>query len=137
MMTSNVTAVPVRALALSWMAFTQGGQTGQGGLKMFLECDEAFEGWMRFELDDFVTFVDDPRDADIVARVTPAGGDRRRGHYQVDFFGTGRFEMIHASARLHLPDVSMARFAGVIAGDSESARRRAGSAYRPDSSAVM
>lgn len=136
MMTSNVTAVPVRALALSWMAFT-GGQAGQGGLKMFLECDETFEGWIRFELDDFVTFVDDRREADIVVRVTPDAGHRRTGHYQVDFFGTGRFEMIHASARLHLPDPRVARFSGVIAGDSESARRRSVSGHRPDTSAVM
>ena len=112
MMTSNVTSVPVRALALSWdaLARQQTSAAGRTGLKMFLDGDASFDGWVRFELEDFVTFVQDPADADVLVRVTPVARRGKLRQYQVDVVGSGRFELIEASTRLHVPGVRTARF---------------------------
>jgi hypothetical protein len=138
MMTSNEMAVPVRALARAWETLARHkAPAAQGRLKMFLECDAAFEAWIRFELDDFVSFVDDCRDADVRVRVTPVAAHGRIRHYQVDFVGTGRFENIEAATRLHLPDLRTARLSRVAPLDVELPRRRMVSGPRHDVPAVI
>jgi hypothetical protein len=106
MMVSSVTAVPVRALAMSWdaLARQQTSADGQGGsspLKVFLDCDTRFEEWMRSEVD-FVAFVGSREDADVCVRATPVSEQGDSRHYDARFIGAGRFELIEASAHLQL-----------------------------------
>ena len=106
-MTSNVTIVPVRSLALAWATLAQeqtqtGGPVSPSDLKVFLDCDGEFEEYFQSEVD-FVTYVRDRRDADVCVRVTPVLVRGTARHYEVAFIGVGRFEFIEASASLGLP----------------------------------
>jgi len=107
MVTNNMTPVPVRALALGWVALaTQQTSSERNAVShtvnVFLDCDRHFEAWIRSEID-FVTFVATFEDADVCVTATPVPGDGRTRHYRVHFTGAGRFELIEATAGFHLP----------------------------------
>lgn len=124
MMTTDVTTTPVRALVQGWLTLAQefaraNDQRGLRRLKVFLDCETWLEDEIKPE-DDFVTYVDDRRDADVCMRVAPDTSYGRTRHYQVQFTGAGPFAFIEASARLHLPKRHTVRFPRLVA-DSETA----------------
>jgi len=119
MITSNVTSIPVRALAAAWMELADSNR-----LRVLLECDAALETRIRSEMD-FVLFVDDRRDADVIVRVTPDPAHGQIRHYLVRFIGAGRFECIEASTRVHLPRARKTTAAKLVLVGAESTQRRA------------
>ncbi|RPI53333.1 MAG: hypothetical protein EHM55_14100 [Acidobacteria bacterium] len=108
MRTSNVTSVPIRALAAAWAELAEqqnsaGEPADANGLKVFLDCDdESLENRIRSEMD-FAVFVEDRQDADAIVRATPVLADGKIRYHLVRFIGAGRFELIEATTRLHLP----------------------------------
>jgi len=100
MVTNQVATVSVRALAVAWaeMARNAHGRelAGAERLRVFLDCDESLQAFIRPEFDD-VRYVSRRCDADVCVRVTPEG---EAGSYHVAFVGMGTFELIEAGARL-------------------------------------
>jgi hypothetical protein len=107
MVTHNQTPTPVRALLTAWVSLARAhaainGQPGLRDVKIYLDCDEWLEEEIRPEAD-FIEYVDDKREADVCMIVAPEESHGVSRHYRVRFVGLGRFAMIEASARLHLP----------------------------------
>ena len=107
MSATTVTSTPVRALLMAWavIARQEANMTGQcdsRDLKVFLDCDEWLEDEIKPEID-FVEFVDNRHEADVCMTVMPDSSHGTARHYRARFAGAGRFAMIEASARLHLP----------------------------------
>jgi hypothetical protein len=105
-MTSNLTLVPVRALAKAWADLARkqtgaGGRTGSSSLKVFLDCDARFKDSIRSAID-FVEYVRDRRSADLRVCVTSVRSHGKARHCIVRFIGVGRFDHVEASARLRL-----------------------------------
>ena len=105
-MTSNETLVPVRALALAWVALARKemnarGATGSSRLRVFLDCDARFEDSIRSEID-FVEYVRSRPNADVSLSVTPGGSQARADRCTVRFVGGGRFAGIEADARVRI-----------------------------------
>ena len=114
MIATTVTSTPVRALLMAWadIARQEANMTGQcdsRDLKVFLDCDAWLEDEIKPEID-FVEFVDNRHEADVCMTVTPDTSHGTVRHYRARFAGNGRFAMIEASARLHLPKRQLGGF---------------------------
>jgi hypothetical protein len=95
--------IPMLALARAWAAMAAEKaameRSEASELRVLLDCDTAVASLLRSELD-FVTYVTDPAEADVRLRVKRSGTRRAAGEHAVEFAGTGRFDGIHASARI-------------------------------------
>lgn len=114
MIATTVTSTPVRALLTAWATIARqeanmNGQPDSRDLKVFLDCDAWLEDEIKPEID-FVEYVDNRQEADVCMTVMPDSSYGTVRHYRVRFAGAGRFAMIEASARLHLPKRQLARF---------------------------
>ena len=114
MIATTVTSTPVRALLMAWatIARQEANMTGQcdsRDLKVFLDCDAWLEHEIKPEID-FVEFVDNRQEADVCMTVAPDSSYGTVRHYRARFAGAGRFAMIEASARLHLPKRQLGGF---------------------------
>jgi hypothetical protein len=114
MIATTVTSTPVRALLMAWATIARqeanmNGQHDSRDLKVFLDCDAWLEDEIKPEMD-FVEYVDNRQEADVCMTVMPDSSYGTVRHYRVRFAGAGRFAMIEASARLHLPKRQLARF---------------------------
>jgi hypothetical protein len=125
MITNTVASTPVRALLTSWAALArqQDYSTGRHSLrdlKVFVDCEEWLEDEVKPEID-FVQYVYNQGDADVCMTVTPDSSHGTTRHYNVRFAGRGRFALIEASARLHLPKRRLDGFRRFYSVDSETA----------------
>ena len=114
MTATNVTSTPVRALLMAWATVSRQeadmrGQCDSRDLKVYLDCESWLEDEIKPELD-FVEYVDNRNDADVCMTVMPDSSYGTVRHYRVRFAGAGRFAMIEASARLHLPKRQLSGF---------------------------
>jgi hypothetical protein len=114
MIATNVTSTPVRAMLLAWAEVARqeaetSGRYDTSTLKVFLDCEAWLEDEIRQDIE-FVEFVDNRREADVCMTVTPDSSYGTARHYRVRFSGAGRFAMIEASARLHLPKRQLSGF---------------------------
>ncbi len=114
MIATTVTSTPVRAMLMAWAAIARQeadmtGQYDSRDLKVFLDCDAWLEDEIKPEID-FVEFVDNRNEADVCMTVMPDTSHGTVRHYRVRFAGAGRFAMIEASARLHLPKRQLTGF---------------------------
>ena len=114
MIATTVTSTPVRAMLMAWAAIARqqadmNGQYDSRDLKVFLDCDTWLEDEIKLEID-FVEFVDNRQEADVCMTVAPDSSYGTVRHYRARFAGAGRFAMIEASARLHLPKRQLTGF---------------------------
>jgi hypothetical protein len=114
MIATTVTSTPVRAMLMAWAAIARqqadmNGQYDSRDLKVFLDCDTWLEDEIKLEID-FVEFVENRHEADVCMTVMPDTSHGTVRHYRVRFAGAGRFAMIEASARLHLPKRQLTGF---------------------------
>ena len=114
MIATTVTSTPVRAMLMAWAAIARqeadmNGQYDSRDLKVFLDCDTWLEDEIKLEID-FVEFVENRHEADVCMTVMPDTSHGTVRHYRVRFAGAGRFAMIEASARLHLPKRQLGGF---------------------------
>jgi len=114
MIATTVSSTPVRALLMAWAAVARQeadatGQSDSRSLKVFLDCDAWLEDEIKPEID-FVEYVDSRHEADVCMTVMPDSSYGTVRHYRVRFAGAGRFAMIEASARLHLPRRQLSGF---------------------------
>ena len=125
MIATNVTSTPVRALLQAWAAIARQeadmtGRHDSRDLKVFLDCDAWLEDEIKPDID-FVEYVDNRNDADVCMTVMPDSSHGTARHYRVRFAGAGRFAMIEASARLHLPKRQLSGFPRLHSTGSEIA----------------